>query len=426
MKSISIAEWLPPYQTELGEAFEPYDSGYGNFTVSILGTTLAEFKAFVSALIMNNGTVYAENEIAGNLFGTYLFTDADGEEAVTHLMYHPVVGNARIVYGKRGFLPAYDEKIYSSGSVRTAVMQYARTAAYNSQQATGAAGMAYIITLADGSFIVIDGGPRQKDEHFTKVCVDGEWIDGTPGEEQDCDKLYRLITERAPKGEKPVIAAWFITHAHGDHSDVAGDFLRKYKDEVDVKIAAYNLSDPLIHPTKNERNDILSNTLHHIVEGFKIAGATHWDIHSGQRMSFPGCEVEILHTHEDYAPKPFAWCNHTSSAFRFRFKGKTFLVLGDCESDLCQLLACKYGDYLKSNILQVTHHGANGGSMALNMVVDPDICFWPIDAYRFHTDARMLGFRHGYEYNWVLRNNEIRQRIHYHTSEDAEIFTDEI
>ena len=47
MKSISIAEWLPPYQTELGEAFEPYDSGYGNFTVSILGTTLAEFKAFV-------------------------------------------------------------------------------------------------------------------------------------------------------------------------------------------------------------------------------------------------------------------------------------------------------------------------------------------------------------------------------------------
>ena len=84
-----------------------------------------------------------------------------------------------------------------------------------------------------------------------------------------------------------------------------------------------------------------------------------------------------------------------------------------------------YGKELKSDILQITHHGANGGYTALNAIIDPEICLWPIDAWRFHTDARMLGFQRGYEFNWVLRNDEIRRRTHYHGSEDAEIFTDE-
>ena len=44
-----------------------------------------------------------------------------------------------------------------------------------------------------------------------------------------------------------------------------------------------------------------------------------------------GCEVEVLNTPEDYFPTPFAWGNHSGSAFRLKFKGKTFMVLGDCE-----------------------------------------------------------------------------------------------
>ncbi|MBR6728059.1 MAG: hypothetical protein IKM08_07670 [Clostridia bacterium] len=75
--------------------------------------------------------------------------------------------------------------------------------------------------------------------------------------------------------------------------------------------------------------------------------------------------------------------------------------------------------------VQPTHHGANGGSTDLNTVIDPDICLWTVDAWRFHTDGRMLGFQRGYEYNWVLRNDEFKVRQHYHNSEDTEIFMDE-
>ena len=424
MKSYTICALLPNYEAKLGEISQPYDCEGGNTAVSIVGTTLAEFSAYVSAISATGAKLYVKNEIAGNHFATYLVTGEDGVEYAVHLMYYPIRGNARVVWGKRGFLPVQDDAVFAEGEHRTSILQYARNGVYNSQPATGAPGMAIIITLADGSFILIDGGPRQREQHFTKALVDGEWVDAAPDEEHDCDKLYRLLCERTPQGQKPVVAAWFITHGHSDHTDLAGDFLRKYKDKVEVRIAAYNLPDPLKHPIKNEPSEILHVTLQHIVKGFEIVGATHWDIHSGQRMSFPGCEVEILHTHEDYFPKSYAWGNHTSSAFRFKFKGKTFMVLGDCESDICHQMFYKYGQYLKSDILQPTHHGANGGSTDLNTVVDPDICLWTIDAWRFHTDARMLGFQRGYEYNWVLRNDEFKVREHHHNSEDTEIFTD--
>ena len=425
MKEYSFCEFLPAYVAKIGEISEPYDCEGGNTGVSMVGTTKAEFLAYVSAISATNAKLYAQSEVEGNCFYTYLLTAADGVEYAVHLTYYPIRGNARVVWGRKGFLPTVDESVFQSGEGRTSVLQYVRNGVYNSQPATGAPGMAYIITLADGSFILIDGGPRQREQHFTKAFVDGEWVDSTPNEEHDCDKLYRLLRERTPEGQKPVIAAWFITHGHSDHTDLAGDFLRKYKDQIEVRIAAYNLPDPLKHPIKNEPSEILHITLQHIVKGFELVGATHWDVHTGQRMSFPGCEVEILHTHEDYFPKSYAWGNHTSSAFRFKFKGKTFMVLGDCESDICHQMFYKYGSYLKSDILQPTHHGANGGSTDLNRAIDPEICLWPIDAWRFHTDGRMLGFQRGYEYNWVLRNDEFKIRQHYHNNEDVEIYTDE-
>ena len=423
MKTFAVCELLPDYECRLGEISAPYDCENEYTGVSIVGTTYAEFSAYVDAILATGAKIYTKTEIAGNHFATLLIT-ADGVEYAVHLMYYPIRGNSRVVWGKKGFLPTLDKAVFESGNVRTSILQYSRNGVWNSQPATGAPGMAYIITLADGTFLLIDGGPRQREQHFTKAFVDGEWVDAPQSEEHDCDKLYRLLCERTPAGQKPVISAWFITHGHSDHTDLAGDFLRKYKDKVEVRIAAYNLPDPLKHPVKNEPSEILHITLMHIVKGFEQVGATHWKLHTGQRMSFPGCEVEILHTHEDYFPKSYAWGNHTSSAFRLHFKGKTFMVLGDCESDICHQLCYKYGKYLQSDILQPTHHGANGGTTDLNAVIDPDICLWSIDAWRFHTDARMLGFQRGYECNWVLRNDEFKVREHHHNCEDTEIFTD--
>jgi len=203
VKSYQICELLPIYEAKIGEISQPYDCEGGNTAVSIVGTTLAEFSAYVSAISATNAKLYAKNEIAGNHFATFLVTDAEGVEYAVHLMYYPIRGNARVVWGKKGFLPVQDDAVFASGNHRTSVLQYARNGVWNSQPATGAPGMANIITLADGSFILIDGGPRQREQHFTKAFVDGEWVDAAPARSTTVTSSTACSASERPRVKSP-------------------------------------------------------------------------------------------------------------------------------------------------------------------------------------------------------------------------------
>ena len=97
------------------------------------------------------------------------------------------------------------------------------------------------------------------------------------------------------------------------------------------------------------------------------------------------------------------------------------LVLGDCEQTVCEYLAKLYEVNIKCDILQVTHHGLNGGYIPLYEYVDPSICLWAIDKTRFETSDMCLGTKWGFEYNAWLRNESIRKRTHYHASQTTTI-----
>ena len=44
-----------------------------------------------------------------------------------------------------------------------------------------------------------------------------------------------------------------------------------------------------------------------------------------------------------------------------------------------------YGSELKSDILQVAHHGWNGGSVEIYNAVLPEIALWPVEQSRWDT-----------------------------------------
>ena len=86
MKTFAVCELLPDYECRLGEISAPYDCENGNTAVSIVGTTHAEFSAYVDAILATGAKIYTKTEIAGNHFATLLIT-ADGVEYAVHLMY---------------------------------------------------------------------------------------------------------------------------------------------------------------------------------------------------------------------------------------------------------------------------------------------------------------------------------------------------
>ena len=86
------------------------------------------------------------------------------------------------------------------------------------------------------------------------------------------------------------------------------------------------------------------------------------------------------------------------------------------------LAALAYKETLKCDILQVTHHGLNGGDTLMYSYVDPDICLWAIDQTRFETSDMCLGTKYGFEFNAWIRNDKIKVRKHYAASTTTKLY----
>lgn len=349
-----------------------------------------EYGAYGKTLTDAGWVKYTDNTMGKNQFATYTHTDGK----TLHLGYYPNLqsGTLRLISVPTGYLPPTEVPTYTRVT-DTTFTQIQRAGA----EMSTAAGMSYIMQLADASFIIIDGGPaHSKDE----------------------DDLLAYLQSLTPAGQKPVIAAWFITHSHSDHMALANNFLVKYHDRVEIKMAAYNFPP---YETVRGAADINSGYLSRI-ELFTESITKYWPeaehfvIHAGQKLCLADAEIEILFTHEDLFPLEYTWINHTSVAFRIKSGGKTIMILGDCEKTICQQMADTYGEYLKSDMLQLSHHGSNGACLDLYQRIDPEICFWACPKSSYENDEKQLGIKEGFEFNAYLRDTSIRVREHYHNS----------
>lgn len=299
----------------------------------------------------------AVNEIGEARFATFV-----RDALAVHVMFYPAIGALRIVYGEQVVLPGTSE---GEAFAEPIVVQPGRRATMNA-----AAGQSYVIRAADGRLIVIDGGPAQA--------------------EDEAD-LFALLRALKPAAHIRPRVTWMFTHPHGDHLALAVRFLGAHADDIALEAVWHNFPDfkRLIDPNSAGHAAALTATLRDRYPDTPVGV-----FHSGQRLTMPGCAIEILFTQEDFWPNPFPTANHTSAAWRMRFSGgATFLVLGDCEKGLCAQMARVYGGELESDILQLTHHGLNGATLGLYQLIDPKICFWPLDEHRVATDGRCLGIR---------------------------------
>jgi uncharacterized protein YifE (UPF0438 family) len=204
---IPISDALPQYKTAGGAAVRVYHGLNGYTSISIQKTNANEYRAFLDSLTAQGAVLHAKNEIVGNLFATYLVKLEDGTALSVHAVLYPAVCNARITVSPHGFLPDPDPAPLSKGNgTHTAISQPLRDGVYNGNQGetvNGAPGMGYVITLADGRFLLIDGGPRctkVKTKHFEN----GVWVDDPERAADDAKRFYDFLKARTAPGEKPV------------------------------------------------------------------------------------------------------------------------------------------------------------------------------------------------------------------------------
>lgn len=197
--------------------------------------------------------------------------------------------------------------------------------------------------------------------------------------------------------------------------NLAIDFLQDYAGKFDLELVAYNFLNFYDSAAIDKFRSRMETN---------FPNAETWIMHTGQRMQLPDCTVEVMSTPEDFVctGKELIAPNEGSVVIRITLAKTSFMVLGDAYPTTGDFMRDAYGEALQSDILQMAHHGFNGAVSSDKFYdkIDPKICLWPVDEFRFQTDIRLLGVSGNT--HWRLRNeswtrdDKTGMRLHYTAS----------
>ena len=392
--STDILSVIPAY-THIGDFIDTYDMGADgwyyntvsieeteeNIATNLNGTPLVDelgggkmlvyenadstgYYAYINDLESVGYEFYDDNDLNGNLFSTYI-----SDENVVTVSYLPNVNNQLniLVEPMRELATSEEDNIYVDKNIQSSVTLV--TTAFIGKSN----GACIIYQLCDGSFIIIDAGHG----YTHKVSY--------PDTYQDQAKvIYNTLMNLLPEGqEKPVIAAWFISHAHNDHIGGMIPFADLYADAVTVERFIVNFPDhDSLQDVWRKNSDLNYIRIRELQEAFaKFDGAVLVEAHAGQTFHIRNAEIDILSTWElmteSYADMTsITYGNESSLVFDVKLEGERMMILNDVNYKSVELLETLYdADFLKSDFVQVAHHGYDDVS-SLYEKINADIVLW--------------------------------------------------
>lgn len=386
---------LPDYKTTAGNKIElwSFALGGGDERFYVQNTNEEECRAYAEALSEAGYELYSSNEMsAGENYikrVNLAYSFVCGERSA-FIFWDASLHTCFVTSTPKTALPAREKSRKTSGNTQKLVF---------SQIALTAGGMSYVARLSDGSFLIIDGGKPN---------------------DTDVENLYAFLKNDLTPEQKPRISMWFFTHAHTDHIGLAVKFLKRYKNDVEISAFAHQFPDcDKINVACDlpEEKEMMLALLAAIEENFPKA--TVYYMHTGERYYFSGAELEVLSSMDNSFPSLYFSLNDTSVITRLKFdSGKVVMLLADATHHQSRALAHTYGTSLKSDYLQMAHHGLIGGDIELYKLINPDVCLWCIKPECF--SGTLSGAKYqwcigegGLEYNAWIRDGGVKPREHY-------------
>ncbi len=350
---MNLSEKCPRIRYPFGEESGKFNCSNHSFMLLYSNTTSEDFSEFIEDIVKNQKMkVVEQNRIGDNLFVT--LRDADG---VVYTSYTAYSSSVRLIFDSPDtVLPPLESEGFEKITDSTLCIM---SLDYSHRDITDGNGMSYVIILEDGSYIIYDGGYSQ-----------------------DTDRLYAFLKDNCRRKDgKIVIAAWVLTHSHGDHYGNFKCFTAKYANQVTVE---YFIANPLPEDgiTESKRYDsFLVSELPSYISQYQ--GARYITMHTGQRMAIRNAVLEVYLSYEALFPNPIQWMNEASLVTKLHIAGQTILFLADAEILPDKILPKMYGASLKSDIFQVAHHGYSGGNEELFRCISPKVAMWTTSQVAF-------------------------------------------
>lgn len=346
------------------------------------GATAADFESYIALLKEKGFGEYTSNKIGNNLYAT--MTD---ETRMLHVYYTDYEKTVRVI---SAYLEGTELPPVKKQSV-TAITKPAITQ-MTLNYAAGSFGMCYIITLSDGSFVIFDGGAdKGNTDHI---------------------RLYKLLERlNARPDKKIVIAGWFLTHEHYDHFQNFYNFCKAYGKKVTIEAFYHNLTSPAADYNSNNPGNYFPEKFYEASD-YVNGGIKLVKVHTGQKLYIRDAEFEVLFTHEDLYPDRLRFFNNSSVTTRMTLGGQTVMWLGDIWTAAADKLSDSFGSYVKSDFVQVAHHGYSGATIELYRLISPSVALWPTNQNAYEAQTNGKNKNSYYAVDYFIRHNLGLKELH--------------
>ena len=214
--------------------------------------------------------------------------------------------------------------------------------------------MGYIMKTSTGKVIVIDGGLNE-----------------------DEPNLVKHIQELGNK-----VDVWFITHPHEDHASA----IIKVIEETDIPIEKiyYTMNDIEWYKEYESKRAEEAERFYNALQNERVKGKTE-EVTLNQIINIDFIKCEILGVkNPEITNNGF---NNSSMVIKMNLPKSSILFLGDTGEESGEKLLNTQKDKLKSDIVQVAHHGQGGAKESLYKEINPRICLWPTPEWLWNNDS---------------------------------------
>ena len=335
------------------------NSGDLAYQLLMSNSTDEVYKSYTKTLLDEGFTERSNRTVNNNLMGVYT-----NDEAAVTIYYTPASKATRIIVEPASNYYVSSTDSYTAVTTPKMTMigrQVSKGSLYLGVQNDYGL-MCFLIRLSDGRFIVIDGGIS--DNSYGSFS----------------QALYASMMDQAVDKNNITIAAWIITHSHTDHIGGFCSFAAAYSKYVKLEALLLNF------PSDADSNAVGDGGKTDYPR-FRSAAQNYYKntpiykVHTGHVYTIADATIEIFYTHEDFVTMSRTiastklW-NDSSIIFGFGIAGQKIMFLGDSQEIPNNLTANIFGSYLKSDIVQIAHHGGLGGTNAIYKAIDPAVALF--------------------------------------------------
>lgn len=354
--------------------------------VIISSATTEMYDAYLDKLETSGFDKYTDHEMAECKFATFV-----SEEYMLNVGFYDNYDEVRVIIEDSDApRPALEEENtytkVTDSQITMLGLEYYKT----SEEKYASNGLSLLIRLEDGRFVVVDGGFNRK--AAATMLVD------------------TIKEQAADYTDEPVIAAWIITHSHGDHNGMINSHYERFEGiTVESFMMNFMAESERQKSIETYPDNWSTNEGTGYTSTYKAAealGSTVYKIHVGQVFYVADLKMEVLYTLESFAPAVCNALNTSSTVIKMTFTNNgretTYLCTGDATGHGMQICANMYDDYMQCDIVQTCHHGYstwgnNQGMIEGYTKVNATLVLWPqgLNAFKNYI---------GKDYNNILFN----------------------